>query len=613
MAVFAGLDSERYDRQYTDRQLFSRLWDYARDQKTRLLILTVAGLLVSFVLALVPIIIAAGVDALQRDAGTGELAALVVGLLVVGLLQYAGNWWRRRVSARMIGDLVARMRKDGFAAAIERDMAFYDENKTGKILSRITSDTESFAQVLIITSDLFSQIVQVVILLGVLVYLDIPLTLLLLLFMAPMLVTTVIFRTLARKVTRRGAQAMAEVNGNIQESVAGIGVAKNFRQEALMYNGFEGVNVQSYEINMQKGLVLAAIFPILNALAGIATAAIVYAGGLSTTQGIVSISVWYLYIQSVERFWFPVINLSSFWSQFQQAMSALERIFALIDAENSVQQTDKRPVDNLQGEIEFKNVQFAYKPGQPVLQDFNLRIAPGESVAFVGHTGAGKSSIVKLIMRLYEFQGGQILVDGQDIRGFDLSAYRGQLGFVPQAPFLFSGTVEDNIRYGKPDATREEIEEIAMQIGGGEWLETLPNGLQSDVGERGARLSLGQRQLVSLLRVLVHKPAIFVLDEATASIDNFTEVQIQEALEMILARSTSILIAHRLSTVRSADRIIVLRQGEIIEQGNHAQLMAQGGHYAELYDTYFRHQSMAYIDNIRDVLRDLEAEQPAGD
>lgn len=250
----------------------------------------------------------------------------------------------------------------------------------------------------------------------------------------------------------------------------------------------------------------------------------------------------------------------------------------------------------MKGRIDFNHVYFRYKENEPVLEDFNLHIAPGRSIALVGHTGAGKSSIVKLIARFYEFQSGEILIDGMDIRRFDLGSYRCQLGIVSQVPFLFSGTILENIQYSCKGAGIKEIERLAYQIGDGEWLESLPDGLMTQVGERGNRLSMGQRQLVSLMRVLVQKPAIFVLDEATASIDPFTERQIQQALAMVLAQSTSILIAHRLSTVKAADQIIVLDHGKIIEQGNHEQLMAAGGHYAELYNTYFRHQSLSYIE-----------------
>jgi ATP-binding cassette subfamily B protein len=271
----------------------------------------------------------------------------------------------------------------------------------------------------------------------------------------------------------------------------------------------------------------------------------------------------------------------------------------LIDAETSVKQVAGVDVPRLRGEIEFKNLNFSYTTRETVLRDFNLHVAAGENVALVGHTGAGKSSIAKLVARFYEFQEGALTIDGIDIRSFDLAQYRRQLGIVSQLPFLFAGTVAENIRYAKEDASDAEIEALARRIGEGEWLETLPQGLQSEVGERGARLSMGQRQLVSLLRVLVQKPAIFVLDEATASIDPFTEWQIQQALNLILKESTSILIAHRLSTIKAADRIIVLRQGQIIEEGNHDGLLAQGGHYATLYNTYFRHQSLAYIEESR--------------
>jgi ATP-binding cassette subfamily B protein len=277
-------------------------------------------------------------------------------------------------------------------------------------------------------------------------------------------------------------------------------------------------------------------------------------------------------------------------------LAAAERVFALMDVDSAVIQTDNRPVSDLQGEIIFDHVSFRYSEQEQVLRDFSLTIAPGESIALVGHTGAGKSSIIKLIARFYEFQEGEIFVDGRNIRTFDLESYRRQLGIVSQIPFLFAGTVAENIRYGRPEVSDAEIEAMAGRIGEGEWLETLPDGLNSEVGERGRRLSMGQRQLVALTRVLVQDPRIFILDEATASVDPFTESQIQQALDLIMEGRSSIIIAHRLSTVKSADRIIVLQQGQIMEQGSHRQLLNQGGHYAELYDTYFRHQSLKYVN-----------------
>jgi ATP-binding cassette, subfamily B, bacterial len=274
----------------------------------------------------------------------------------------------------------------------------------------------------------------------------------------------------------------------------------------------------------------------------------------------------------------------------------------LVDADPNVVQTDQRDVPRLKGEVSFEHLNFRYIDKEPILTDFNLHIRPGENLALVGHTGAGKSSIAKLIARFYEFQEGRLLIDGMDVRTFDLQQYRRQLGIVSQVPFLFSGSVADNIRYAVPDVKESEMLEMAKKIGDGEWLETLPDGLHTEVGERGGRLSMGQRQLVALMRVLVQHPAIFILDEATASIDPFTEWQIQQALNLILTHSTSILIAHRLSTVKAADRIVVMEQGRIIQEGDHESLLKQGGHYATLYNTYFRHQSLAYVEQAKEMV-----------
>lgn len=600
--MFGNLAADKYDRKYGDRKLLIRLWQYFSPRWQSVLAIAILVVVGSLLFSLLPILMAQSIQKLQTGAPQQDIGILVTALFIVGVGDYVLFNIRRRLIGRVVANVVNNIRRDAFRAAINRDLGFYDENKTGKIVSRITSDTQELNSIIVATTDMIGQFFEFFIVFLVLLTLNWQLTLLMMLLMPVIVGISFGFRALARRATRQGSRAMAAVNDNIQESVTGISVAKNFRQEAMIYGEFIDVNNQSYRINLVRGFVLALVFPALNFSAGFAFAGILYAGAVAVLNGTIVIGEWFLFIQGVDRFLWPFINLSSYLSQIQQGLSATERIFALIDAENTVNQTESLPVPPISGDIQFKNVTFAYKTGEVVMKNFNLHIKPGESVAFVGHTGAGKSTIAKLISRFYEFQEGEILVDGHDIRTLDIQEYRRQLGIVPQQPFLFSGTVMENIRYARPDAPDEEIAELAHAIGSGEWMDSLPNGLYSEVGERGGRLSMGQRQLVSLMRVLVQKPAIFVLDEATASIDPFTEAQIQEALDLILVRSTSILIAHRLSTVRSADRIIVIDHGQIIEEGSHDSLLEHGGHYAELYNTYFRHQSLDYIENAKTTL-----------
>ena len=603
MAFFAGLNDEKYDSQYSDRELMRRILGYFTSQKQRLAIVTVLVVIVAAVGAALPVVVSRMVDMLKGQPSLTAISAVGISMLLIGIGLWGINWVRRALVVRAVGDVVLDLRTRAFRAAAEHDLSFYDQFSSGRIVSRITSDTNEFGQLIVIVTDVASQFVQAFILGVVLFRTDLKLSLFLMVFLPFIFAAATGFRSMARRVTKRGMKAMADVNAAIKETISGISIAKNFRQEESIFKSFDESNQQSYQVNVQRGFVLSLVFPTLNALGGVFVAILVYVGGLSVAQGIVTAGAWYLFIIGLDQFFFPVLNLSAFWAQIQSGLSAAERAFALIDADPNVVQTDSKNVPTLKGEIRFDDLHFRYTDNEPILTHFNLLIQPGETLALVGHTGAGKSSIAKLIARFYEFQQGRLLVDALDIKTFDLSQYRKQLGIVSQVPFLFSGTVADNIRYAAPNVSEEEILKMARQIGDGEWVDALPNGIQTEVGERGARLSMGQRQLVALMRVLMQKPAIFILDEATASIDPFTEWQIQQALNLILKHSTSILIAHRLSTVKAADRIVVMEKGGIIEEGNHEALLTRGGHYATLYNTYFRHQSLAYVEQARELVK----------
>ncbi|GAB4161586.1 MAG: ABC transporter ATP-binding protein [Candidatus Promineifilaceae bacterium] len=592
--IMDGLDAEGYDRSYNDRDLLRRIVTYFRPH--RRVMLGVAGVIFlnAIMTTALPILIGRMIDTLGATAELYSAGWLLLAFLVFGALSWTFNYIRQWHTARVVGSIVLKLRQDAFAAVMARDMSFYDEFASGKIVSRVTSDTQSFASVVTLTLNLISELLIVVIVVGVLLSINVRLTVMTLAIAPLVIIAALSFRHIARQTTLRAQRALANVNSNVQETVTGIAVAKNFRQEQNIYNAFAQVNEQSYGVSLRQGMTFSAIFPVLVLIAGIGTTIIVYLGGQSVFAGEVSAGEWFLFVEAVNLFWFPLTSIASFWSQFQLGLSASERVFALIDAEPRVVQIDNQPVPPLQGEISFRHVDFRYTAQEKVLSGFSLTIAAGETVALVGHTGAGKSSLGKLVARFYEFQGGQLLIDGRDIRTFDLQEYRRQLGVVPQTPFLFAGTVRDNIRYGRPDASDAEVLAVAQQIGWGDWLRALPQGLETEVGEEGRSLSMGQRQLVALARVMLQDPAIIILDEATASVDPLAEAQIQESLEVILRQRTAIIIAHRLSTIQNADRIIVLRQGEIIEEGTHDQLIRQGGHYAELYDTYFRHQSPDY-------------------
>jgi ATP-binding cassette subfamily B protein len=603
MGFHQGLTGELYDRQYSNKVLLSRIWDYAKKYRKSIVWMMIAIILQGSFAALPPLLISKVLD--EGIAGIPNETAftiLVAGVIFLQVMDFVFYYGIRRLLTRITADMNRDLSVDAFAASIEQDLAFHDRLSSGRIVSRITTDTSDFSMLIRLTMDVAGSTVQSIVTAIILFNTEWRLALALMAFVPIVMVVVSQFRKLARRVTTQGMRAMANVNATIKETISGISVAKNYRQEEKIYQDFKASNNTSFKVNVQRGLVLSIVFPMMRIISGLSIAVLVYFGALSVTQGLITAGAWYMFLLASDRFLTPILSITSYWTQVQTGLSAAERIFALIDSKHSVIQNDNIKVDHLTGKIDFNQLSFNYPTGGKVLENFDLHIAPGENIAIVGHTGAGKSSIARLITRFYEFQDGELLIDDNDIHKFDLPTLRRNMGIVTQVPFLFDGTVEENICFAAPDISREEITHLANQIGNGEWLETFSNGLDTQVGERGAHISMGQRQLVALMRVLAHKPAIFILDEATASIDPFTEYQIQQALGLILQRSTSILIAHRLSTVRSADRIIVLDHGTIIEEGNHQSLLEQGGHYAELYNTYFRHQSLQYVEEAGQIL-----------
>ncbi|HKZ41891.1 MAG TPA: ABC transporter ATP-binding protein, partial [Candidatus Hodarchaeales archaeon] len=543
--IMHGLEAEKYDREYSDLQLLKRILRYFSPYKRMLLWIITALLISSLTQTLVPLVISVMLDDLRISELSRTLDPLATAIIVLSLsllvfysISFFASMFQQIFTARATQSAVVDLRKEAFDAILKRDMSFLSDQPTGKLVSRVQNDTNDFGQTITLTTSLMAQVLVVVFLLYFLFDKSPRLTAIVLVF-APLVVgTALMYRKIARTVAREGQRILALINAAIQEVFSGIYVAKSFRAEQRIYEEFGELNSTSYVINLKRGFVFSSIFPILSILTGIGTALLIFFGGLDVLGSNdslgaiiawlpgeqITVGEWFLFLQGLQLFFFPLMSIASFWSQFQQGLAATERVFALVDAENTVVQHDnKRLKDPSGGAIEFRNLTFGYNDSKNVLEAFSLKIKPGERIAIVGHTGAGKSTIVKLVSRSYEFQGGELLIDGQDIRSLDLAAYRRSLAIITQEVFLWNSTIRENLLYGShhiPDAEKK-MEKILKELGVMDWIERLPDGLNSYIGERGGRLSMGQRQLIAFARILLLNPLILIMDEATASVDPF--------------------------------------------------------------------------------------------
>lgn len=598
---FIGLEAEQYDRKYRDTELVRRIFSYFRPYKREMAIVTITLTISSLVSALVPILSAIALNSLATNLNPTNLMILLVIILISNLLSYVFNYFNWNYSTRALGNVLLDLRKDAVMAVLEHDLSFFDTNPIGKIVSRINSDSQDFGSMVDLANQVISSIFILSILLVYMVFINLILFFAFILAIPLFFILTFFFRKLARKKTLLGQRALATVNEMVKEILSGIQIAKTFRQEEKLNEKFKTVNTQSYRVNLRRAWVLNAIFPSLGIIQGIVLTLIIYYGGIAILNGQLQPGDLFLFLQSLWILIYPLFVIAAFWPQFQAGLAASERIFSLVDAKPVVIQKNNLKPPKFKGKIEFRNVAFQYKEGEKVFEKFNLIIKPGESLAIVGHTGAGKSTIAKLISRFYEFQEGDILIDDISIRDFELKEYRKQIGIVSQTPFLWADTIENNIKYCCEATDRESVISALEQAGGSDWIMDMSKGLDTYIRERGSLLSMGQRQLVVFARTLLENPSILILDEATASVDPFTETRVQDALEKTIQNRTSIIIAHRLWTVRRVDRIIVLDHGKIVEEGTHNELMARGGKYAGLYNTYFRHQSLEYVEKVKEI------------
>lgn len=585
--IFHAIDGESYERTYKASDLRRRIASYLAPNSGVIATASAATVALALTGGGAAIATAQAVDSFKAGASLTISLAWAVAVTLLGVGTWLSNSLLRRVLALVTAAVAQRIRCDLFSALLRQDLAFFDAQKSGALTSRVMTDTNDFTALAQLVSDLIAHILLIMLLSSTLFFIDPGLAVLALAVAPTFILTSLVFRRLARNTGRAVQRRSAEIAAVVHETIEGIAVARSFRRETAMSQSFDLLTQRAYDVGARQGRVQHAIYPVLDMLAGGWLALVLYAGGVRVLSGEITVGSWFLFLQIIFIFHLPLTAVASFWSIFQRGISAAERIFALIDMQPNLRQIACDPLADLQGRIDIENVSFSYHPGKIVLDKFSLSIQPGEKVALVGTTGAGKSSVIRMVARLYEFDAGDLRIDGRDIRRLNLSDYRRQIGLVPQVPVLFKGTVADNIGYGRPNATEAEVAAAACAVADGEWLRHLADGLMTQVGERGSLLSVGQRQLVALARIVLQNPALLLLDEATANIDPVTESLLREGLEQAAKGRTSIIVAHRLSTVLSADWIVVMDHGSIVEQGRHNELLARNGAYAALSQAYF--------------------------
>jgi ATP-binding cassette subfamily B protein len=525
----------------------------------------------------------------ERYSGLMIVVGIFAAVLILGfIVSYLQIYVMSFVGQRVMFDL----RMQIFSHLQKMEVSYFDKNPVGRLMTRLTSDVEVLndtftSGVVAIFLDLFT----LLLIMGVLCYLNLRLALITFLLIPLIFVCALVFRAKVRESYNRVRKRVAAINAFLQENITGISVVQIFNRQKRQYEKFTRLNKKIYDAHIQSIMAYAIFFPTIEILSSIAIALILWFGGTNVLQGTITFGALVAFIQYAQRFYRPISDLSEKYNILQSAMASSERIFALLDTKpRIVDPARPSQLPSAPGEVVFENVSFSYDPDKEVLKDVSFRVAPGEKVAIVGYTGAGKTTIINLLSRFYDVDQGRILLDGEDIRRFKLGDLRGYVATVLQDVFLFSGDITHNITLGNDAINKNTMKEISRYINAAKFIERLPAGYAEKVGERGKTLSVGERQLLSFARALVYEPKILVLDEATSSVDTETEYLIQDAMKKFMSGRTSIVIAHRLSTIRFVDRIIVLHQGRIVEEGAHADLLERGGIYSKLYELQYKEQ-----------------------